>query len=126
MPISIITHLECSKTGDRFDIRGLHNLFSYAHFASKTGILPEQEGGAVLAAALSLKETGYLGADERIVLFNTGSGYKYREVMQEIYAKQKVLSQYYRKQFSSIRNLSEYFVTNTIKKFSKKAEKFFW
>jgi len=46
--------------------------------------------------------------------------------MQEIYAKQKVLSQYYRKQFSSIRNLSEYFVTNTIKKFSKKAEKFFW
>lgn len=46
-----------------------------------------------MAAALSLKETGYLGADERIVLFNTGSGYKYREAMQEIYAKQKVLSQ---------------------------------
>lgn len=66
---------------------------SSAHIASKSGIFPAPEGGAVLAAALRLKEMGYLNANERIVLFNTGSGYKYREALQEINVKQKVLSE---------------------------------
>jgi len=42
---------------------------------------------------LSLKETGIPGVNERIVLLNTGNGYKYRGEIQEIYVKQKVLSQ---------------------------------
>jgi threonine synthase len=51
------------------------------HIAAHTGIFPAPEGGATLAALLALKELGLVGADERIVLFNTGSGYKYLEAL---------------------------------------------
>lgn len=50
--------------------------------AAHTGIFPAPEGGATLAALLRLKEQGWIGADERVVLFNTGSGYKYLEALQ--------------------------------------------
>ena len=50
-------------------------------FARHTGIFPAPEGGATLAALLRLKELGQIGADERVVLFNTGSGYKYLEAL---------------------------------------------
>jgi threonine synthase len=49
--------------------------------ARYTGIFPAPEGGATLAALLKLKESGWVGADERVVLFNTGSGYKYLEAL---------------------------------------------
>ncbi len=49
--------------------------------ARHTGIFPAPEGGATLAALLALKERGWLGGDERVVLFNTGSGYKYLEAL---------------------------------------------
>jgi threonine synthase len=49
--------------------------------ASLTGIFPAPEGGAVLAALMQMKEKGLAGRDERIVLFNTGSGYKYLEAL---------------------------------------------
>lgn len=42
-----------------------------------TGIFACPEGGATLAAAIALKEQGWLGAEESVVLFNTGSGLKY-------------------------------------------------
>ena len=50
--------------------------------ASFTGIFPAPEGGATLAGLLKLKEQGWVGADERVVLFNTGSGYKYLEALE--------------------------------------------
>ena len=43
----------------------------------ETGIFAAPEGGAVAAAVPALIEMGALGADEEIVLFNTGSGLKY-------------------------------------------------
>ena len=49
--------------------------------ARHTGIFPAPEGGATLAALLALKDRGWLGGDERVVLFNTGSGYKYLEAL---------------------------------------------
>ncbi len=49
--------------------------------AAHTGIFPAPEGGAVLAALAELKTRGLVDADERIVLFNTGSGYKYLEAL---------------------------------------------
>ena len=49
--------------------------------AAHTGIFPAPEGGATLAALLDLKERGLVSADERVVLFNTGSGYKYLEAL---------------------------------------------
>ncbi len=47
--------------------------------ARLTGIFPAPEGGAVLAALMQLRDEKTVGADDRIVLFNTGSGYKYLE-----------------------------------------------
>jgi len=40
------------------------------------------EGAAALAAVGRLKEVGFLAGEEKIVVFNTGSGYKYTEIFQ--------------------------------------------
>jgi len=57
-------------------------LVAHSHtIAAHTGIFPAPEGGATLAALLDLKERGLVSADERVVLFNTGSGYKYLEAL---------------------------------------------
>jgi threonine synthase len=48
--------------------------------ASTEGIFPAPEGGAALAAYKQLLESGFLTAADKVVLFNTGSGYKYLDV----------------------------------------------
>jgi len=48
--------------------------------ASAEGIFPAPEGGAALAAYKQLLESGFLTAADKVVLFNTGSGYKYLDV----------------------------------------------
>jgi threonine synthase len=48
--------------------------------ASVEGIFPAPEGGAALAAYQQLLASGFLTANDRVVLFNTGSGYKYLDV----------------------------------------------
>ena len=51
---------------------------SYARvMGSKTGIFPAPEGAACLAAQTHLLAQGWIGPDESVVLFNTGSGLKY-------------------------------------------------
>jgi len=47
--------------------------------ASATGIFAAPEGGACLAALNKLLASGFLKPDERIVLYNTGTGLKYLE-----------------------------------------------
>ncbi len=49
--------------------------------SSLTGIFPAPEGGATLAALRRLRDRGMVDDDERVVLFNTGSGYKYLEAL---------------------------------------------
>lgn len=44
---------------------------------SQTGIFPAPEGAACLAAQVRLIEAGWIRPDEKVVLFNTGSGLKY-------------------------------------------------
>ena len=44
------------------------------------GIFPAPEGGATLAAARRLAASGEIDAEERVVLFNTGSGLKYPKI----------------------------------------------
>ena len=56
-------------------IAGSHEL------ARHSGIFPAPEGGATLAALHKLKAQGLVGGDERVVLFNTGTGYKYLELL---------------------------------------------
>lgn len=49
--------------------------------ASHTGIFPAPEGGATLAALHRMRERSLVDDDEQVVLFNTGSGYKYLEAL---------------------------------------------
>ncbi|MDP6019537.1 MAG: pyridoxal-phosphate dependent enzyme, partial [Candidatus Latescibacteria bacterium] len=57
-------------------------LISDAHvLAQHTGIFPAPEGGATLSALKRLRQSGWVQDDDRVVLFNTGSGYKYLEAM---------------------------------------------
>lgn len=48
--------------------------------ASSEGIFACPEGGAALAAYQQLLRNGFLKSGDRVVLFNTGSGYKYLDV----------------------------------------------
>lgn len=43
------------------------------------GIFAAPEGAATVVAARKLRESGWIGPDETVVLFNTGTGYKYGE-----------------------------------------------
>ncbi len=45
------------------------------------GLFVAPEGGACVAAARKLKASGHLSPDDSVVLFNTGTGYKYVENM---------------------------------------------
>jgi len=57
-------------------------LIEYTRIMAKhTGIFPAPEGGATLAALFKLKERQWIGEDERVVLYNTGSGFKYMEAL---------------------------------------------
>lgn len=52
--------------------------------AKYTGIFPAPEGGATLAALLDMKENRLVGPDEEVVLYNTGSGFKYLEALSKV------------------------------------------
>ena len=47
--------------------------------ASQEGLFIAPEGGACIAALRSLRQSGFLSARDRILIYNTGSGYKYLE-----------------------------------------------
>jgi threonine synthase len=49
--------------------------------AATTGVFAAPEGGATLAAARQLTESGFLKPADTVVLFNTGSGLKYLEAL---------------------------------------------
>jgi threonine synthase len=52
------------------------------HCARVEGIFAAPEGAAALAAYRKLHSTGFFGADDTVVLFNTGSGLKYLDVIE--------------------------------------------
>ena len=47
--------------------------------ATHEGLFVAPEGGACIAALATLRRSGFLAADDRILIYNTGSGYKYLE-----------------------------------------------
>jgi len=49
--------------------------------AAAEGLFMAPEGGAAVAALRRLKASGHLSADDAVVVFNTGTGYKYVENM---------------------------------------------
>lgn len=55
-----------------------HEMLEAASLIARTqGVFACPEGGAALAAFQHLRNQGWIGADEKVVLFNTGSGLKY-------------------------------------------------
>jgi threonine synthase len=52
-------------------------LEAQSQLASQEGIFAAPEGAATLAALKSLVKSGWVQPEEKIVLFNTGSGLKY-------------------------------------------------
>jgi threonine synthase len=51
--------------------------------AANEGIFAAPEGGAAMAAYRQLLQCGFLGNSDEVVLFNTGSGYKYLDTFAE-------------------------------------------
>ena len=51
-------------------------------WARVEGIFAAPEGAAALAAYRKLRDSGFFGADDTVVLFNTGSGLKYLDVIE--------------------------------------------
>jgi threonine synthase len=51
--------------------------------AVNEGIFAAPEGGAAMAAYCDLLESGFLTESDEVVLFNTGSGYKYLDTFAE-------------------------------------------
>ena len=47
--------------------------------AASEGIFAAPEGAATVVAAEKLAQNGWIKPDETVVLFNTGTGYKYSE-----------------------------------------------
>jgi threonine synthase len=52
------------------------------HWASVEGVFAAPEGAASLVAYQKLRASGFLREEDRVVLFNTGSAYKYLDVME--------------------------------------------
>jgi threonine synthase len=52
--------------------------------AVRDGLCLCPEGAAALAAVSALRENGFLAGGEKVVVFNTGSGYKYTEIFQSM------------------------------------------
>jgi threonine synthase len=65
--------------GTALSISDADMLDAGVQMAEKEGIFPAPEGGACVAAARQLAESGFLKSNDRVVIYNTGSGYKYLE-----------------------------------------------
>ncbi len=68
-----------STSGMALAVTDAEMLAAGRELASLEGIFAAPEGAATVVAARKLRERGWLGEDESVVLFNTGSGYKYSE-----------------------------------------------
>jgi threonine synthase len=61
--------------------------------AEYEGIFAAPEGGACVAAARHLMKSGFLKAEEQIVIYNTGSGLKYLEAYSTRFPRQSASEQ---------------------------------
>jgi threonine synthase len=59
-------------------------------WAREEGVFSAPEGAAALAAYWKLQESGFLSSEDKVVLFNTGSGLKYIDVIAAYYSKAKM------------------------------------
>jgi threonine synthase len=76
----IMLDLIRASRGTALTVTDEEMLAAAREMARATGIFPAPEGGATLAAAHRLLDTGFIREQDVVVLFNTGSGLKYAEV----------------------------------------------
>ena len=55
---------------------------AFRHWARVEGIFAAPEGAASLVAYRKLRASGFFSAEDKVVLFNTGSGLKYLDVIE--------------------------------------------
>jgi threonine synthase len=67
------------SSGTAISISDEEMLDAGVQLATAEGIFAAPEGGACVAAVRRLLQTGFLKPEERIVIYNTGSGLKYLE-----------------------------------------------
>ncbi|MGA7287166.1 MAG: threonine synthase [Terriglobales bacterium] len=65
-------------------------LAAMRHWASVEGIFAAPEGAASLVAYWKLRASGFFGAEDTVVLFNTGSAYKYLDLIEARERKARV------------------------------------
>ena len=68
-----------ASEGTALAVRDEELLEAQSEIASSEGILACPEGGATLAALRKLVQSEWISLDDRVVLFNTGTGIKYPE-----------------------------------------------
>jgi threonine synthase len=56
---------------------------AFHHWARVEGIFAAPEGAASLAAYRKLRDGGFFSPEDKVVLFNTGSGLKYLDVIEK-------------------------------------------
>lgn len=67
------------SSGSALSVTEQEMISGVKEIAGSEGILVAPEGAAVWAGLLKLVKTGFIDRDEKILLLNTGSGYKYLE-----------------------------------------------
>jgi len=60
------------------------------HWASVEGIFAAPEGAASLVAYQKLRASGFFSAEDKVVLFNTGTAYKYLDVLEAQQKKEQL------------------------------------
>jgi threonine synthase len=64
-------------------------LAAMRHWASVEGVFAAPEGAASLVAYQKLRASGFFSAEDKVVLFNTGSAYKYLDMIEAQEKKEK-------------------------------------
>jgi threonine synthase len=78
----VLDILKCSR-GTAVAVSDDEIKSAFHHWAQTEGIFAAPEGAASLAAYRRLRSSGFLSKNDKVVLFNTGTGLKYLDVLNE-------------------------------------------
>jgi len=81
------------SSGTAISVTDQELLDSALLLARTEGIFAAPEGGACVAAVTQLLQSGFLRSDERILIYNTGSGLKYLEAYSARFPRQRASGQ---------------------------------
>lgn len=79
----IIFNILKQSNGTAIRINDQEMLEGVSLLSKEEGIFAAPEGGAVLIATKKLRDNGYIKDDDKVVVVNTGSAYKYLDAMQK-------------------------------------------